>query len=164
MTSRLNRRSFAHTIVTVSSTGIIAGCGGSSDGSTADSGGSTQSTPAGRNVSEYLSNSANFEGDPTVKTSADAVSVKVGAEGNGGAYAYAPVAVEISTGTTVTWEWTGNGSTHNVVSEGGGPLDSGSPVAESGTSYEHTFEESGTHFYYCTPHRSLGMKGAVIVR
>ncbi|WP_324761154.1 halocyanin domain-containing protein [Haloarcula montana] len=164
MTSQLNRRSFARHIVAVSSSGIIAGCGGSSNGSTADSGGSAQSTPAGRNVSEYLSNSANFDGDPTVKTSADVVSVKVGAEGNGGAYAYAPVAVEISTGTTVSWEWTGNGSTHNVVSEGDGPLDSGSPVAEASTNYEHTFEESGTHLYYCTPHKSMGMKGAVIVR
>ncbi|MBV0926299.1 halocyanin domain-containing protein [Halomicroarcula limicola] len=172
MTSQLNRRSFARRIAVVSSVGLLAGCGGSSDGSSGgsngdgsgDSGGAAQTTPAGSEVSEYLSNSANFDGDLVVKASSDAVSVKVGAEGNGGAYAYAPVAIEISSGTTVMWEWTGEGNAHNVVSQGDGPLDSGSPVAESGTTYEHTFEDSGTHLYYCTPHKSMGMKGAVVVR
>ncbi|MBX0297431.1 halocyanin domain-containing protein [Haloarcula nitratireducens] len=165
MTSQLNRRSFARRIAAVSSAGLLAGCGGSGDeSSSGESGGSAQTTPARSEVSEYLGNSANFDGNLTVKSSSDAVSVKVGAEGNGGAYAYAPVAIEISSGTTVSWEWTGKGSTHNVVSQGDGPLDSGSPVAEASTTYEHTFEDSGTYLYYCTPHKSMGMKGAVVVK
>jgi len=71
--------------------------------------------------------------------------------------------VTVNPGTEVVWTWTGAGSGHNVVSDGDGPLDSGSPVSESGTTYSHTFEEYGVYNYVCTPHESLGMKGAVVV-
>lgn len=171
MTSQLNRRKFARLIATVPSAGLVSGCGGPSGGSSSGSNGdgsgdpgeSAQTTPAGSEVSEYLSNSANFDGNLIVNASSDAVSVQVGAEGNGGAFAYAPVAIEVSTGTTVTWNWTGEGNAHNVVSQGDGPLDSGSPVAEPSTTYEYTFEDTGTYLYYCTPHKSTGMKGAIVV-
>lgn len=33
----------------------------------------------------------------------------------------------------------------------------------SGSEYEHTFEEPGTHEYYCVPHESSGMVGTVQV-
>ncbi|MFB6222200.1 MAG: plastocyanin/azurin family copper-binding protein, partial [Haloarcula sp.] len=45
---------------------------------------------------------------------------------------------------------------------GDGPLDS-ELVADEGSAYEHTFEETGTHLYSCEPHKSLGMRGAIIV-
>ena len=57
----------------------------------------------------------------------------------------------------------GEGGGHNVVSDSDGPLDSGNPVDTSGVEYEHTFEEDGIYKYYCAPHKSLGMKGAVVV-
>ena len=94
------------------------------------------------------------------------VTVEVGAEGNGGALAFAPAGVWVDPGTTVTWEWTGEGGGHNVVSDGGpASLDSGAPVAEAGSTYEHTFseEETGITNYYCSPHEALGMLGAVAV-
>jgi hypothetical protein len=66
----------------------------------------------------------------------------------------------------VTFEWTGEGGGHNVVGDSGpasDSLNSGDPVSEGGTTYEFTFENGGITNYYCDPHLSLGMKGAVAV-
>jgi halocyanin-like protein len=94
------------------------------------------------------------------------VTVDVGAEGNGGALAFAPAGIWVDPGTTVVWEWTGEGGGHNVVAEEGpAGIDSGAPVAEAGTTFEHTFgeDEAGITKYYCSPHQALGMLGAVAV-
>ena len=72
---------------------------------------------------------------------------------------FAPAAVRVSPGTTVTWKWVGDGY-HNVV-EVDGAFDSGSPGR--GGTFEHTFDGVGVARYYCGPHRSAGMKGAVVV-
>ncbi|WP_248299359.1 plastocyanin/azurin family copper-binding protein, partial [Halorhabdus amylolytica] len=63
---------------------------------------------------------------------------------------------------TVIWEWTGQGNAHNVVADDDS-YSSGPPVAEAGTTFERTFEETGISKYYCDPHLSVGMKGAVVV-
>jgi halocyanin-like protein len=94
------------------------------------------------------------------------VTVDVGAEGNGGNLAFAPAGIWIDPGTTVVWEWTGEGGGHNVVTEEGpASPDSGPAVSEAGTTFEYTFseEEAGITTYYCSPHQSLGMLGAVAV-
>jgi halocyanin-like protein len=93
------------------------------------------------------------------------VTVTVGAEGNGGNLAFAPAGLWVDSGTTVTWEWNGLGGAHNVKYEEGpaSDLDSGAAVAEAGTTYTYTFEEGGITTYYCQPHQSLGMLGAVAV-
>jgi len=102
----------------------------------------------------------NYDG-VTDETGSSEVTVSVGAEGNGGNFAFAPSAVRVSTGTTVVWEWTGQGAQHNVAAE---DADFESELSqEEGFTFEHTFEESGTYRYVCTPHRSLGMKGVVVV-
>jgi halocyanin-like protein len=186
MTDDLDRRTFIRTTAAVSGAGLLAGCGGSGgDGDDGDSGGdgddgeseateteemeTTESSggmetaEAPSEVADYVGESSNFDGSMVVMTDQDEVSVAVGAEGNGGAFAFDPPAVQVSTGTTVVWEWTGEGAGHNVVSEGDGPLDSGSAVEEEGNTYEYTFEEAGTYLYNCTPHVALGMKGAVVV-
>uniref|UniRef100_UPI0023A95C99 plastocyanin/azurin family copper-binding protein n=1 Tax=Halorubrum distributum TaxID=29283 RepID=UPI0023A95C99 len=52
------------------------------------------------------------------------------------------------------------------VVEENGAFDSGSAVAEEGTTFEHTFEDAGegdVFRYACEPHQSVGMKGAVAV-
>ena len=121
------------------------------------------SVEASQEVADYLSETSNFDGTLADMTGQDTVTVAVGAEANGGAFGYDPAAVQISTGTTIEFEWTGEGAAHNVVSEGDGPLDSGSAVDASGVEYEYTFEETGTFLYECTPHSSLGMKGAIVV-
>ena len=95
------------------------------------------------------------------RTGQDSVTVEVGVEANGGAFGFGPAAVRVSPGTTVVWEWTGEGGQHNVVAEEG--AFESELVGDAGHTFEHTFEDAGTFLYACTPHRSLGMKGAVVV-
>ena len=89
--------------------------------------------------------------------------VQVGAQGNGGYFAFAPEEVTVAPGTTVVWKWTGKGGAHNVVSDDDA-FDSGSPVADAGTTFKHTFSETGEFPYHCVPHKSLGMVGTITVQ
>jgi hypothetical protein len=52
-----------------------------------------------------------------------------------------------------------------LTEEGPANPDSGPAVSEAGTTYEYTFSEDevGITKYYCSPHQSLGMLGAVAV-
>jgi halocyanin-like protein len=103
---------------------------------------------------------SNYDGvaDRTGQTK---VEVTVGAKGNGGNMAFAPAGLRVSPGTTVVWTWTGAGNMHNVVADDGA-FESEMRSAE-GATFEHTFERTGTFEYYCAPHESAGMKGAVVV-
>ncbi|MDS0276889.1 halocyanin domain-containing protein [Halomicroarcula sp. S1AR25-4] len=180
MTDHLDRRTFIQSTAAVSGAGLLAGCGGSggdSGGSDGESGGDSggtetaDSTPTDTedgsggdvpsDVSDYLSDVGNFDGTVADETGTGNVEVTVGAEGNGGAYAFAPAAVRIDAGTDVNWSWTGEGGSHNVVHEEG-EFES-DLVTESGNDFQHTFESAGVYLYYCQPHKSLGMKGAIIV-
>jgi halocyanin-like protein len=67
----------------------------------------------------------------------------------------------VSRGTTIVWEWTGDGGTHNVVAENN-EFESKSSNS-NGHTYEYTFEDTGVFKYVCEPHRSAGMKGAIVV-
>ncbi|WP_276272339.1 halocyanin domain-containing protein [Haloarcula litorea] len=122
----------------------------------------TASAQQGVDYGEWFENVSNFDGTVD-RTGQDTVEIAVGAEGNNGAFAFGPAAVRVSPGTEVVWTWTGDGGGHNVVSNGDGPLDSGSPVSDEGTTYSYTFEDEGVYKYVCTPHKALGMKGAVVV-
>jgi len=109
----------------------------------------------------YLDNVSNFSGVEDA-TGQDEVTVEVGVDNGGQPYGFGPAAVHIDTGTTVIWEWTGEGGGHNVVAEDD-TFNSGSPVPAEGTTYEYTFEEGGIYNYFCSPHKSLDMKGSVVV-
>lgn len=157
-----DRRSLIRAIGALTITGTVAGCSGGdgSENSTPTETGGGGDVPS--TVSEYLSETENFDGTLTDEQDADAVTVQVGADGNNGAFAFAPAAIKISPGTTVTWEWTGEGSAHNVVAEEGASFES-EQTSEAGFTFEQTFEETGVVTYYCLPHETLGMKGAVVV-
>ena len=91
----------------------------------------------------------------------DEVEVGVGTGPEG--LEFEPPAIWIDPGTTVVWEWTGEGGSHNVVTNEG-PADLSSELTdEAGFTYEHTFEEEGITTYYCEPHITVGMLGAVAV-
>lgn len=146
--------------------GALAGCSDDGNGDNGDSSPTTEgeSSPTSGGGGEeavraYLEDANGFESIEDM-TGQSEVTVEVGA-GNG--LAYAPAGVRVSTGTTVNWTWTGQGGTHNVVSEEDSDFEfrSGDPVMEGEFSY--TFEEAGAALYYCTPHRAAGMKAAVLV-
>lgn len=113
---------------------------------------------AGGDVDDWMDDANGYEGVDD-HTGEDSVTVEVGA-GSAGT-GFAPAAIEIDAGTTVVWEWTGVGGEHDVV-ENDGAFES-DPHTDEGETFEHTFEESGTYTYYCTPHEAVGMKGAVVV-
>jgi halocyanin-like protein len=146
--------------------------GGSSDGgggdadetaapatATATSGSSSSSSSV--SFDGWFEGVSNFDGSVVDATGQSEVEVTVGAQGNGGNLAFDPPAVRVSQGTTVVWTWTGMGGAHNVAAEDGS-FES-ELVTEEGHTFSHAFEESGTVEYVCTPHRALGMKGAVVV-
>lgn len=83
-------------------------------------------------------------------------------EGTDDGLAFSPPAIEVPPMTNVRWDWTGDGGPHNIASKGDGPVDS-ELIADEGSAYEHTFEETGTHLYSCKPHERLGMRDAIVV-
>jgi halocyanin-like protein len=157
----------------VAATLSVAGCSGGDGGDAYGGGGggeettTTEETTAGSDsgvpdeVSEYLSETGNFDGTVADETGSGNVEVQVGAEGNDGNFAFAPPAVRIDAGTDINWTWTGEGGQHNVVHEDG--AFESDLIEEGGNDFQHTFEEPGVYLYFCNPHGSLGMKGAVIV-
>jgi halocyanin-like protein len=120
----------------------------------------TGSAAAQTDLSDWLGDVGNFDGVAD-RTGQDEVTVEVGVQGNGGAFGFGPAAVRVDPGTTVIWEWTGEGTPHNVVAEGGS-FES-ELISEAGATFEQTFESEGVTRYACTPHKPMGMKGAVIV-
>jgi len=105
-------------------------------------------------LSEWFANTDNA-GEVTDRTGESAVTVQVGTDGNGAGFGFGPAVVRVDPGTTVTWEWTGQGGQHNAVAEDGS--------FESSLQQEGTFESAGVTRYACTPHKMMGMKGAVVV-
>jgi len=121
----------------------------------------TQSGEQRPDFEGYLDDVGNFTGIEDMRGQ-DEVTIEVGVEANGGAFGFGPAAVHVDTGTTIVWEWTGEGGGHNVVAEDG-TFESGSPVEEAGTTFEWTAGEDGVYNYFCEPHRTLEMKGSVVV-
>lgn len=95
------------------------------------------------------------------KTGKSQIEITVGSKGNGGNFAFSPPAVRVDPGTTVTWKWTGEGGGHNVVAENG--AFESDIASEAGHTFKHTFEKEGAVKYACLPHKSMGMRGAVLV-
>jgi len=131
-------------------TAATVGAGAATGGATAQSDG----------LSSWFEDVGNYDG-VVDETGSDEVTISVGAEGNGGGFAFGPAAVRVDPGTTVVWEWTGDGGGHNVVAENG-DFES-ETTSDAGHTFEYTPEESGVVRYACTPHKPMGMKGALVV-
>jgi halocyanin-like protein len=159
----MNRREFVRTAG--GATGAVATLGAAGPAAAQEDGESGGEGDTAPDYGGYLDSVSNFSGPASTvdATGQDSVTVEVGVQANGGAYGFGPPAVHVDNGATVQFEWTGEGGGHNVVSQGDGPLDSGSAVASSGVNYEHTFESDGVYNYYCAPHQGLNMKGSVVV-
>jgi len=172
--TQTNRRTFLRATGAAAVGVGLAGCsGGGSEGD--DGMETTEATETAAETeaqtetdsADYVAEEPDYEGylddangyDRTVDaTGSEAVTVTVGA---GEGFAFGPAAVKVSSGTTVTWEWAGEGGDHNVVAED--ESFESSLQSEEGATFEYTFEESGIHTYYCSPHKTAGMKAAVVV-
>jgi len=147
----------------------LAGCSGGdgdggddSNGSDGGSGDIEVPAEAESRVEDYLTSDPmadNYDGITAM--GGGSATVEVGAEGNGGNFAFAPAAVAVESGTTVEWDWVAGN--HNVVAAEASDFDLDSGGAQTDDSYEFTFDSAGVGTYYCTPHQSVGMKGAVVV-
>ena len=156
-TADVSRRAFMRTAAGATTTAVATGTAAAQE--EGGDGGSGGGPP---DFGSWFSSTDNFD-ETADETGNSEVTVQVGVDANGGAFGYGPAAVHVDNGATVQFEWTGEGGAHNVISDGEGPLDSGSAVDTSGVEYEHTFEEDGIYKYYCVPHEGLGMKGAIVV-
>lgn len=127
-------------------------------------GGIASATPVAAQSSgdlgEWLSDVGNADG-VVDRTGQSEVTVEVGVEANGGGFGFGPAVVRVDPGTTIVWKWTGKGGSHNVVAADGG-FES-SLTSEAGTTFERTVESSGVVRYFCSPHKMVGMKGAIVV-
>jgi len=92
------------------------------------------------------------------RTGEETVDVVVGSDGGTG---FDPANIIVDLETTVHWEWNGDGGGHNVL-EVNDTFES-ELTDEAGFTFEHTFEETGTYEYVCTPHQTQGMVGIVEV-
>jgi len=155
----VSRRGFLRTAAGATAVSAAAGTATAQEGTEGGDGGGGGPPDFGG----FLDQVGNYDGSVADATGQDTATVEVGVQANGGAFGFGPPAIHVDNGATVQFEWTGNGGGHNVVSDGDGPLDSGSAVSSAGVNYEHTFEEDGIYPYVCVPHESLGMKGAIVV-
>jgi halocyanin-like protein len=166
----MDRRGLLRTLAGALAVGGLAGCsGGGGEASTETTAPATtaaetlrprSTTTSGGRFGAWFANTANYE-EVADRTGQSEATVQVGASGNGGNLAYEPAAVVVDSGTTVVWEWTGDGGQHNVVDR---EDEFESTLTEAaGHTFEYTVSTPGTRLYFCVPHRSVGMRGAVVV-
>lgn len=151
-----NRREFVRA-ASLAGVASLAGCAGPTDGNGDDD----SYVPTEPNYRGWFDGVSNYDGTVDAR-GRESVTVEVGVKGSSGFYKFGPAAVAVTPGTTVTWEWTGKGGTHNVVAEQGA-FDSGKLVERKGNTFEQTISSPAIYKYFCEPHRSLGMRGAVFV-
>lgn len=175
-----DRRTVLRGFAGVLGASALAGCsagGSSNDGNSTNSSGNgnettdsqpsttgtgnstaTETSSIPKKAKQWLAGANSYDGSVADMIGKSTVQVAVGAGKNG--FAFDPAAIRVSPGTTVRWTWVGGA--HNVVAKDGA-FNSGAIQTGSDVVYEATLDQSGTHLYYCQPHRRLGMKGAVFV-
>ena len=71
--------------------------------------------------------------------------------------------VRVDVGNTVVWKSTDKGHNVEFISKGGVPEGVEKFKSKVGKDAEFTFEIPGIYAYWCTPHKTMGMIGFVIV-
>lgn len=176
MNDMIHRRTVLKTVGTAAMTTAVAGCSGGGGGGDSTDGGESSDSDDGENdgsdgnsSDQYLASEPDYDGwfadvdnyEQTLDlTGQETVTISVGT-GNTGIL-FDPPAVAVDPGTTIQWEWTGEGGLHNVAGENR-EFES-ETVDEQGYTFEETLSEPGIVRYVCTPHRALGMKGAVVIQ
>lgn len=151
----MNRMHDRRTVLKATAAGMAAA---TSAGCLGTLGGNDEATDESVDFDGWFSGVSNYDGvvDATGQSETE---VLVGAKGNGGSLAYAPAAVKVSTGTTIVWR--SKGGMHNVI-DSEGAFES-EMMSDAGETFSHTFESAGKYTYFCSPHKQMGMKGAVVI-
>ena len=71
--------------------------------------------------------------------------------------------VRIEIGDTIYWKSTDKGHNVEFISKGGVPDGIDKFKSKVGKDTEYTFNTPGIYAYWCTPHKTMGMIGFVIV-
>ncbi|WP_262177364.1 plastocyanin/azurin family copper-binding protein [Haloarcula laminariae] len=156
----MERRQLLKTSGAALTAGLVgmAGCSGGSDDT------------AGEDTPQSTDSQSDSSSSPS--GSVDGTTVQMITEG--GEYYFDPIGLAVEPGTTVTFvnesgshsslaykDGVGQASTTRIP-DGADSWES-SILTESGGTFEHTFETSGTYDYFCGPHKSLGMVGRIVV-
>ncbi len=159
-TPTLSRRTVLRGAAGAAAAGTGLASADSAAAQSASGGNESSGGPPEPDYGEWFSGTSNYE--RTVdKRGQDSVTITVGAQGNGGGFAFAPAAVRVDPGTEIVWEWSGEGGQHNVAAEAG-EFES-ELVSEAGHTFSHTVTGTGIRTYACTPHKPMGMRGAIVV-
>ena len=76
---------------------------------------------------------------------------------------FSPEIVRVDVGDTVFWKATDPGHNVQFISKNGVPEGVEKFKSKVGKDTEYTFTIPGIYAYYCTPHKTMGMIGFVIV-
>ena len=157
----MERRTFVLGSASIVLAGSIAGClpnDDDVDDEPDDVDDEPDDVPDDNDIEEHMADANGYAGieDFTGETE---ITIEVGDPEGGSNYMFQPAAPEIDEGTTVTWEWIDDAA-HSVTQTNGDEFDSD---IQSDYTFEHTFEESGTHLYICVPHEAIGHIGALVV-
>jgi plastocyanin len=82
-----------------------------------------------------------------------------GGDVNGSNYKFAPKTLTITKGSKVTWHWVNGSHTVTFVK---GSYDKS--LNRANPTRSRSFKRRGTFKYYCRFHRSLGMRGKIVVQ
>jgi plastocyanin len=136
--------------------GNASGSGGNQSGGNATGAGGNQSgggnqSSGNRSGGNQSAGGGGGGGSTTTKT------VQVGP---GGSLTFEPETLSISPGTAVKFVWKSGG--HNVHPKSGNW--GHQPIEDKGFSYTTPpFKQTGSHDYWCDPHKSAGMTGTIQV-
>lgn len=113
-------------------------------------------------------------GNKTTKSAEKQRPTTVEMVSKGSDYYFDPIGLFVEPGTAVTFKNAGGSHSSTAYKKGTGSSsvtrippqaegwDSG-VLTQSGATFEHTFEVEGTYDYFCTPHKTLGMVGRIVV-
>tara|TARA_Y100001960_G_scaffold276405_1_gene306543 strand:- start:589 stop:969 length:381 start_codon:yes stop_codon:yes gene_type:complete len=76
---------------------------------------------------------------------------------------FSPKIVKIDIGDTVFWKSSDKGHNVEFISKGGVPSGVEKFKSKISKDAEYNFEVPGIYAYWCTPHKSMGMIGFIVV-
>jgi plastocyanin len=152
----------------------LAGCSGGGDGDdgSSDDGGDGSGDGSSDGSGDGSSDGSGDDSSDGGNGGGETTTVEMRTES--GNYLFDPIGLYVEEGDTVVFENVSGSHSAVAYSDGNGPATTtripegaeafGSQIfSEEGATYEVTFDTAGTYDYFCTPHKTLGMVGRIVV-